>query len=143
VSAIVSAFANVLNKRSFASVSPVVNVWGQTLTGSALLLLLTAVFERGAPARWTPSALLSLLYLAILGTALAFAALFWLIPRVPVAVVGSIPLVDTVVAVLLGRIVLGERLSGHALAGGALILIGVLFAVTPPRMRTSDVGRRW
>ena len=132
-SAIVSSFANVLNKRSFAGVSPVFNVWAQTLVGGAFLLVVAVVFERGAPVRWTASALFSLAYLALLGTALAFAALFWLIPRVPVSVVGSIPLADTIVAVLLGRIVLGERLSGSALVGGALILAGVLLAVTPGR----------
>ena len=132
-SAIVSAFANVLNKRSFAGVSPVVNVWGQTLVGGVFLLALAAVFESGEPARWTSSAVLSLAYLSVFGTALTFAGLFWLIPRVPVSVVGSIPLVDTIIAVLLGRIFLGERLSGYALAGGVLILLGVLLAVTPAR----------
>jgi drug/metabolite transporter (DMT)-like permease len=139
-SAIVSAFSNVLNKRSFARVSPVVNIWAQTLVGSAFLLSMAAVFERGSAARWTSSAVLSLVYLAVPGTALAFAALFWLIPRVPVSVVGSIPLVDTVVAVLLGRIVRAERLSGHALAGGALILVGVFFAVTPPERTKKPPG---
>jgi drug/metabolite transporter (DMT)-like permease len=129
-SAVVSAFANVLNKRSFGGVPPVVNVWGQTLVGGSFLLAVAALLERGAPARWTAPAIFCLAYLAVFGTALTFAGLFWLIPRVPVSVVGSIPLVDTLVAVLLGRIVLGERLSGHVLGGGALIFAGVFLSVT-------------
>jgi drug/metabolite transporter (DMT)-like permease len=132
-SAIVAAYANVLNKRSFADVSPIFNVWGQTLVGSAFLLLAALVFERGAPARWTPSAIVSLGYLAIFGTALTFAGLFWLIPRVPVAVIGTIPLVDTFIAVLLGSVVLRERLSPRVFAGGFLILAGVLLAASPKR----------
>ena len=131
--AIVSAYSNVLNKRSFANISPVFNVWGQTLVGSAALLLAAALLERGAAVRWTPSAIAALLYLAIFGTALTFAALFWLIPRVPVAVIGTIPLVDTFLAVLLGSVVLGERLSPRIFAGGALILAGVLLAASPGR----------
>lgn len=139
-SAMVAAFANVLNKRSFPDVSPIVNVWGQTLTGGALLLALAALFERGAPARWTTSALFCVAYLAVFGTALTFAGLFWLIPRVPVMVVGSIPLVDTLIAVLLGGIVLEERLSLRVLAGGCLILAGVLLVAIPRRRRASGAG---
>ena len=131
--AIVAAYANILNKRSFAGVSPVFNVWGQTLVGSLFLLLAAVVFESGAPARWTASAIASLGYLAVFGTALTFAGLFWLIPRVPVAVIGTIPLVDTFIAVLLGALVLGERLSPRVFAGGALILAGVLLAASPKR----------
>ncbi len=132
-SAIVSACANVLNKKWLSGVPPVVNVWGQTLAGSAVLLLAAAVLERGAPARWTPSAILSLLYLAVFGTALTFAGLFWLIPKVPVAVIGTIPLVDTFIAVILGGLVLGERLSPRILAGGVLILAGVLLTTSGRR----------
>ncbi len=138
-SAVVSAYANVLNKRSFAGVPPVLNVWGQTLVGSVFLLLGAGVLEKGAPVRWTPSALAALAYLAIFGTALTFAGLFWLIPKVPVAVVGTIPLVDTLVAVLLGNIVLHEKLSLRILAGGAMILAGVVFAVSRRRGGPSRV----
>ena len=135
--AIVSAYANVLNKKSLSGVPPVVNVWGQTLVGSAVLLLAAAVLERGVAARWTSSAIASLVYLAVFGTALTFAGLFWLIPRVPVAVIGTIPLVDTFVAVLLGSLILHERLSARILAGGVLILAGVVLAAS--RRRASGV----
>jgi drug/metabolite transporter (DMT)-like permease len=127
-SAIVSAIANVLNKRHFGAVSPYRNVWGQTLWGSGLLVLLALIFERDAPLRWTPSALGALLYLSVFGTAIAFAALFWLIPRVPVAVIGTIPLTDTVIAIVLGALILGEKLGLRVLFGGTLILAGVLAA---------------
>jgi drug/metabolite transporter (DMT)-like permease len=132
-SAIASACANVLNKKSLSGVPPVVNVWGQTLAGSAVLLLAAALLERGVPARWTPSAILSLLYLAVFGTVLTFAGLFWLIPKVPVAVIGTIPLVDTFIAVILGSLILGERLSPRILAGGVLILAGVILTTSSRR----------
>ncbi len=127
-SAIASAIANVLNKRHFAAVSPYRNVWGQTLWGAGLLASLALLFERGAPLRWTGSGIFALVYLALFGTAIAFAGLFWLIPRVPVAVIGTIPLTDTVVAVLLGAAILGEKLAGRVLLGGVLILVGVVAA---------------
>jgi drug/metabolite transporter (DMT)-like permease len=132
-SAISAALANVLNKKHFAEVSPAQNVWGQTLVGAAFLLLLAASTERGAQLRWTTTSVFSLGYLAVFGTALTFAGLFWLIPRVPVAVIGTIPLVDMVVATLLGAAILGETLSARVFAGAALILVGVTLAARPAR----------
>ena len=90
-----------------------------------------AAFERGAAFHWTASAVTSLLYLAICGTALPFVGLFWLLRRVPVAVIGTIPIVDTVLAILLGSLVLGESFSPRVWVGGAFILVSVLLAAAP------------
>lgn len=130
-SAIVAAYANVYNKKYFPNVPPDWNVWLQTLAGAALLLVLALVFEPGEPLRWTPLSVGALVYLALLGTALPFAGLFWLLRRVPMSVIGTIPVVDTVIAVLLGSLILGENLSPRVLAGGGLILVAVLLAGSP------------
>ena len=125
---LVAAFANVYNKKYLSDVPPVWNTWLQTLSGSTLLLALAAAFEPGAALRWTPMSVGALLYLSILGTALPFAGLFWLLHRVPVSVIGTIPVVDTVIAVILGHLVLSEPLSPRIIAGSALILVAVLLA---------------
>jgi len=121
---IASAFANVWMKRRLSDVHPRVNLWGQTLVGSAFLLALSLAFESGRPARWSLRAAGALAYLSIFGTVVAFLALFWLIPRVPMATIGVIPLIDTLVAVVLGALVLGEPVGGRLWAGGAMILAG-------------------
>ena len=140
--AVVSAYANILNKKFLSRVPPFANVWGQTLVGSAVLLLAAATLEAGVPARWTVSAFVSLAYLALFGTVLTFAGLFWLIPRVPVSVIGTIPLVDTLIAVLLGGLFLRERLSPRILAGGVLILAGVVLSSRPVSGFKSQVSKR-
>jgi drug/metabolite transporter (DMT)-like permease len=132
--AVVSGYASVLVKKHLGRVDPILNVWEETLVGAAFLLPVAAFLEREHPSRWTASAVGALVYLAVFGTALTFVGLFWLIKRVPISVVSTIPLVDTVIAVLLGAIFLGERLPARTLAGGALILTGVFLASrgTPP-----------
>jgi drug/metabolite transporter (DMT)-like permease len=136
-SAIVAAVANIVNKKYLNRVEPSRNVWGETLVGAAFLLAIAAILERGAPARWTPQAFAALAYLTVFGTALTFVGLFWLIKRVPVSIIGTIPLVDTFIAVVLGAIVLGEKLPARTLAGGALILTGVFLTArgTTRKMR--------
>lgn len=133
VSAVAAAYSNVAFKKHLGGVAPLATTWGQTMAGSAFLLLLALLFERGAPVRWTTSSVSTLLYLAIFGTALPFVGLFWLIRRVPVAIIGTIPVVDTVIAVALGSLVLDETLSPRLLAGGLFILVGVLLAAAPAR----------
>jgi len=125
---IASAFANVWMKRRLARVPSRVNLWGQTLVGSAFLFALSAAFERHDPSRWTAKAIGTLAYLSLFGTVIAFLALFWLIPRVPMATIGAIPLIDTLVAVALGTLILGERVGWRFFAGGAMILTGAALA---------------
>lgn len=100
---------------------------GQTSIGFVPLLLLGVVRE-GSPLGydWTLSAWFSLFYLAIVGSALAFALLYWLIKRMDVTKTQLIPLSSTLVAIVLGRIVLNETLSPLALVGAAAILGGLL-----------------
>lgn len=133
VSSVVAAYANVYNKKKLRGVAADWNTWLQTLSGSALLLVLAAVFEPSARLVWTPRSAFALVYLAVLGTALPFAGLFWLLGRVPVSVIGTIPIVDTVIAVVLGSVILGESFSPRVLFGAGLILVAVLLAALPSR----------
>ena len=131
--AIVAAWASVLVKKHLGRVNPIFNVWAETLVGAAFLIPLAALVERGRPSHWTPGAVGSLAYLAVLGTSVTFVGLFWLIKRVPISVVSTIPFVDTLIAVVLGALFLHERLPARTLAGGALILIGVFLATRGSR----------
>jgi len=131
-SAVTSAYANVLMKKRLARVPPARNLWGQTLVGSVLLFAFAALFERGAVFRWTPGSLAALAYLVVFGTVFTFIGLFWLLPRVPVAVIGTIPLMDMLIAVVLGAVILGEALPARVFLGGVLILAGVILTSRAP-----------
>jgi drug/metabolite transporter (DMT)-like permease len=71
---------------------------------------------------WTPRALAAVAYLAVGGTVFTYLGLYWLLPRVSLLVIGTIPLVDTTVALTLGTLVAGEALTGPLLLGTALVL---------------------
>ena len=82
----------------------------------------------------------ALFYLAVLGTAVTYLFLFWLIPRVPLSAIGAIPLLDTTVAVILGTAVLGEAVGWPLLAGGALVLTGAALANQAPVEPAPEAG---
>jgi drug/metabolite transporter (DMT)-like permease len=116
------ALANVLVRRRGLTLSPVVMTFGQSLGAGAALLLASALLEQGAPAAWTPRALGAVAYLAVGGTVFTSLGLYWLIPRTSLLVIGTIPLVDTTVALTLGTLVAGEPVTAPLLAGAALVL---------------------
>jgi len=126
------AFANVLVRKQLGGHRPIVITFVQVLAGALLLVALSGALERDKAASFTPVAISAVVYLAVLGTAVTYLCLFWLIPRVPNTAIGAIPLLDTTVAVTLGALVLGEKLGWPLLAGGVLVLSGAALANQVP-----------
>jgi drug/metabolite transporter (DMT)-like permease len=135
---ILVAFANVLARRHLVSVSPLAMTTGQAAIGGVLLLALSLVAEHGRPAAFTPAAMGALLYLAVFGTALTYLGLYWLLPRVPMAAIGALPLLDTTFAVVLGATVLGEPVGWPLAAGGATVLAAAGLATVGDGVECAD-----
>jgi len=130
VAAFGTALADVLIKRQGVHIEPVTMTAVQMGVGVIPMLALGLLAE-GNPLRfhWTGRAVFSLLYLAFVGSALTFVLLYWLIQRMQVTRTMLIPLWSTLIAVLLGAAVLGERLGWRVLAGAGGILVGLVVAV--------------
>jgi drug/metabolite transporter (DMT)-like permease len=128
LSAIFAAYSNVLVKGHERKLDPAILAGGQMFFGLIPLLLVGIPLE-GNPFnyRWTPLAVLSLLYLAVVGSVIAFMLYYWLVHNMDVTKTMLISLVTPVVAVLLGMLVLGEDLSWRTVAGGVMIMVGVRF----------------
>jgi drug/metabolite transporter (DMT)-like permease len=129
---IVAAVANVLVRRDLHAVPPIATTFGQVFTGALFLLGLALALERHRPVTPTAASIAAVLYLAVFGTAITYLTLFWLLPRVSIAAIGAIPLLDTTVAVILGALVLGEGVGWQLVAGGALVLTGAVLANQTP-----------
>ncbi len=65
------------------------------------------------------------LCLAIIGSALTFLLLYWLLPRIPVNKLQTISLITPPGAVMFGYLIGGETFSLWSLVGGAFVLAGV------------------
>jgi O-acetylserine/cysteine efflux transporter len=73
--------------------------------------------------------LLALMYLAVVGSVIAFLLYYWLVQKIDVTKSMLIALVTPVVAVILGMMVLNEEIGWRTLIGGAMIMIGIAFIV--------------
>jgi drug/metabolite transporter (DMT)-like permease len=128
LSALFAAYSNVLVKAYGRRLEPAILSGGQMFFGLIPLLLIGIPLE-GNPFQfhWTPTALVALVYLAVVGSVIAFMLYYWLVQNMDVTKTMLISLVTPVVAVVLGMVVLGEDLSWRTIAGGIMIMVGVRF----------------
>lgn len=140
LSAFCAAYANVLVKAYCKHIDPIVLAAGQMMFGLVPLFLIGIPLE-GNPFRfhWTLMALASLLYLAVVGTVIAFSLYYWLIRNMKVTDTMLIALVTPVVAVVLGMIVLKETLEWRTLGGGLMIISGIALIVLRRNRKVADV----
>ena len=90
------------------------------------------VAERSpATAQWPRAAIVSLLYLAIVGSVVAFRVNYWLLLRIDASLMLLMGVAEVPIAVALGAIVLNEDLHARALAGAAFIAAGVALVAIP------------
>ena len=130
ISAAAAAYADVLIKLRGGHLDPSMLTLVQMVAGMVPLGLLGLAIE-GDPREfeWTPLAIGSVLYLSIVGSALAFVLLYWLIKHMDVTKTMLITLVTPLIAVLLGVVLLGEALSWRTAIGGLAILAGLALVV--------------
>ncbi|MEQ8293119.1 MAG: DMT family transporter [Roseovarius sp.] len=134
------AFASVWGRAMLSGTPPEMNALGM-LTGSTLLMFPLVLLTDGAPTLALPGATwAALLALSTLSTALAYLLYFGILARAGAANLMLVTLMIPPVAVALGAGVLGERLSPGAIAGFALIALGLI--VTDGRAMARLRGRR-
>lgn len=137
LSAFFGSFGNVLVKKYGAKIDPQIMAAGQMVCGFVPLLAV-GISTEGNPLKfhWTGKAVLCLLYLVIVGSVVAFALYYWLVLHMDVTNTMLIALVTPVVAVVLGMLVLHEKLNWRLLAGGACIISGIALIVWRKRHKT-------
>jgi drug/metabolite transporter (DMT)-like permease len=133
------ALGYVIVKKHGAHLRPIELTTGQMIAGLAPLLAIMFTYE-GNPltVRWTTPAIVSLLYLALAGSVIAFWLNYWLLKRIGATKLLAMSLVEPLIAVLLGAIVLREALPAGTLLGGACILASTWMVLAPPRPAPSS-----
>lgn len=107
----------------------VLNFLGMGL-GAALLLLTSVVLEPWS-VEWTRRNVTAMLYLAVFGSVIAFSAYYALIKLIDATIVSLSTLIIPVIALVLGRLILGETVGPTAVVGVATVLIGVAVSMLP------------
>jgi drug/metabolite transporter (DMT)-like permease len=129
VAALAFAVGSVLARRSkFKMDSFVATTWE---IGAACVLNLVIAVGGGTlrTAVWTRTGVLAVVYLAIFGTIVGLSAYTYLLQHVPVTKVSTYAFVNPMIAVLLGIVLLGERLAATEVLGMGMIVASVAMVI--------------
>jgi drug/metabolite transporter (DMT)-like permease len=113
----------------------------QMLAGGVMLALAAATlgeFRNFHPSAVSRAAWLSLVYLIIFGSIVAFTAYVWLIHHESPTKVGTYAYVNPVVAVVIGYFLGGEPLDLRTILGTAFVLISVVVITTTGEKRSAN-----
>jgi drug/metabolite transporter (DMT)-like permease len=130
------AAGSIYSRHASMPSSPFLSTAMQMLAGGAGLLILAVA--RGEPWQFAAAAvslrsILSLGYLVVFGSIIAFSAYVWLLRVSTPARVSTYAYVNPVVAVLLGAAFAGEALTARMLVAAAVIVSGVALITLAPR----------
>lgn len=127
-----SSLGFVLTRRWGSGIPPLTMTAWQLIAGSLVVAPFALLIE-GAPPALDGDAVLGFAYVIVIATALAYAAWFAGLSRLPAAVVGLIGLLNPVTGVVLGVAIAGEPFGPLQLVGLLLVLAGVASGVRRPR----------
>jgi drug/metabolite transporter (DMT)-like permease len=96
---------------------------------TAVLVAPLAVVSERNPLQLDAVALGALVYLSLIGSAVAFGLYFWLLARLPATRLAMITYATPIVALAVGVLALGERLTLRICIGAVLVLGGVAVAL--------------
>ncbi|HEB81810.1 MAG TPA: DMT family transporter [Gammaproteobacteria bacterium] len=143
ISAATQSLGSVLIKQQQPDFHPVAITAGSIVISLPLFALNVAV-DGGWPHSLPLKPALSILYLALLGSAIGFPLYFYLLKKLPPERVAIVTLITPVTALLLGSFLNGEHISSKVWLGTALILLGLAiyeYGKYLPHVRTWKV--RW
>jgi drug/metabolite transporter (DMT)-like permease len=119
------AGAGVYARRTLRDAPPMPSAFLEVSFAFVITLVLAFVFERPLATRIEPSTVLSVVWLGLIGSGLAFLGFFFLIGRWGATRVSLVAYLLPIVAVILGVLVLGELVTPPIVTGMALIIGGV------------------
>ncbi|MGA8540802.1 MAG: EamA family transporter [Terriglobales bacterium] len=137
------AFGSVLSKKwQTAAADPFSAIAWQVFFAGIANLIFALLFEKHAGVTWTFRGVAAILYLVVCGSWIGYTAYIWLLQHVPTSKVSTYAYVNPVVAVVLGWLVLHERIDRYILMGSAIIVASVVL-VTSAKVSTRAVAEEF
>lgn len=133
------ALGSVLSKR-WQSGMDVFSATGWQVTAAGVGNFIFALLNRDfARVTWTVRSLGAVAYLVVCGSWIGYTSYIWLLKHVPTSKVSTYAYVNPVIAVILGWLILHERVDRYILAGSAVVVLSVIL-VTSAKVREKTVS---
>jgi drug/metabolite transporter (DMT)-like permease len=130
------AIGSVWTKKKNSGSNPFMNAGLQLFFGGLFLIPLSLLFDDYATIQWTTPVIFSLSYLILIGSVAAYACYFYAIGKLPMTLVSLYAYINPVIAVLLGWLILSEKLNIRIAIAIAVTLTGIYLVNRGYQMRT-------
>jgi drug/metabolite transporter (DMT)-like permease len=127
------AFGSYIQPRLWLPEDPFVIAVYEMVLGGVMMTAAGMALGEQFSLDYTSRTWVALGYLVVFGSVVAFSAYVWLIANAPISLVATYAYVNPVVAVLLGWLVLDERISTTTFVGGAVVVASVAIVITSER----------
>ncbi len=124
-----AAYGMLLHKKYFADENILVSATIQMTLGGIPLIIWALAFDSWPATVFSARSIGSIIYLAVLGSVVAFVAYYWLLRRTRAVVVSLIAFITPLVGVFIGVGLFSEAFTALTVVGTALILGGVVLAI--------------
>jgi drug/metabolite transporter (DMT)-like permease len=133
------ALGSVLSKR-WQSGMDVFSATGWQVTAAGVGNFIFAVLNGDfAHVTWTARSLGAVVYLVVCGSWVGYTSYIWLLKHVPTSKVSTYAYVNPVIAVILGWLILHERVDRYILAGSTVVVLSVIL-VTSAKVKEKTVS---
>jgi len=108
----------------------------QMLAGGVLIAGESILFGQVGLVRWSeisPASIGGLAWLIVFGSLVGYLAFLYVIRHAPTALASTYAYVNPLIAIILGMLLFGERLTAAEVVAGATILVGVALMMLPNR----------
>ncbi|MEO5823143.1 MAG: EamA family transporter [Vicinamibacteraceae bacterium] len=136
------AMGTVLMKRRPSPANPFANATVQMLAGGASLLLAGLLFGEGTNVTPTTEGVVAFVYLVIFGSLAGFGAYAYALHYMSPTAMGTYAYVNPVVAVIMGRVLLGEPISPRVIGAMALMIGAAVLVQFGDRLARSPGSQR-
>ena len=128
VGAIIQAFGLVSLRRLGENAHPVTLNFCSMSLSALPLFAASFVFEDYSNLIFNTQSIGSIVYLSIFCTVITFVIYFWLVKYVEAVILSLSAFITPVIAIVIGVIVMEEKITNDVYIGSVLVLIGVAFA---------------
>ncbi len=133
------ALGSVLSKRWQAGMD-VFSATGWQVTAAGVGNFIFALFNGDLErVTWTTRGVSAVLYLVVCGSWIGYTSYIWLLKHVPTSKVSTYAYVNPVVAVILGWLILHEKVDRFIVAGSAVVVLSVIL-VTSAKVKEKTVA---
>jgi drug/metabolite transporter (DMT)-like permease len=127
-SAVMQAYSVIVIKKEAHHVSPFVTLLVPTAISSVLLLVSSLALENFSAVSFTPGAVFSIFYLAIIGSIVTFVSYFWLLKHMEAVILALSAFITPIIAVAVGVYLNNETISSQMAIGAGCVLSGIIIA---------------